>query len=70
MAEGCLEMKLRRRRDSMSEIAHVVRSRTLMPRIAGAFGQAYATRASTDMPPCVSLRAPHARGSLRDLRSE
>lgn len=70
MVDGGLVMKLRRRRDSLSQIAQEVRVRTLVPGIAGAFGLARATRASTDRPPCVSLRALPARGSLRDLLSE
>lgn len=70
MVEGGLAMKLRRRRDSLSHIAQLVRFRTSVPRIAGAFGLARATRASTDRPPCVRLRALPARGSLRDLPSE
>lgn len=70
MAATGLEMKLRHRRDSLSVFAQVVWKRAMMLRVAGAFGLAHATRASTDRPPCVCLRALPARGSLRDLRSE
>ena len=65
-----LEMKSRRSRDSLSECAQSVQVWTLVRRIAGAFGLARATRASTDRPPCVCLRALPARGSLRDLLTE
>lgn len=70
MATAGLEMKSRRRRDSLSGFAQLVRRRTMVPRRAGAFGQARATRANTDRPPCVRLRALPVRGSLRDLQSE
>lgn len=70
MAAVGLEMKSRRRRDSLSGFAQLVRKRTMVPRVTGAFGLARATRASTDRPPYVCLRALPARGSLRDLRSE
>ena len=70
MAIAGLEMKSRRGRDSLGVFAQMVRSGTMVPRHAGAFGLAHATRAVTDRPPYVSLRALPARGSLRDLRSE
>lgn len=54
MEEGRLEMRSRRSRDSMgSSDTHSVRFRTVVPRIAEVFGQAFATRACTDMPPSV-----------------
>lgn len=70
MVTAGLEMKSRRGRDSLSGFAQLVRKRTMMPRITVAFGLARATRASTDRPPFVGLRALPARGSLRDLHSE
>lgn len=65
-----LVMKSRRRRDSLGDFAQLIRKRIMVPREAGAFGLARATRATTDRPPCVRLRALPVRGSLRDLHSE
>lgn len=70
MAGAGLEMKSRRSRDSLSEIAQLVRERIMVPRVAGVLGLARATRASMDRPPYVGLRALPAHGSLRDLHSE
>ena len=65
MATAGLEMKSRRRRDSLGVFAQLVRNRTMVPRLTGAPGQAHATRVCTDRPPYVCLRALPARGSLR-----
>lgn len=70
MAAIGLEMKSQRRCDPLSKFAQLVRERTMVRQVAGASGLARATRANTDSPPYVRLRATPARGSLRDLRSE
>lgn len=65
-----LVMKSRHCRDSLSDFAQSVQRWIVVPRKTVAFGQASATRASTDRPPFVGLRALPVRGSLRDLQSE